>query len=78
MRSKWISRAISQLSAKAARIPYSKAPYSYVDLNRQGTPLIEIVSKPDIASPEEAYAYLTRLRQIIQFTGVSDVKISFV
>ena len=48
--------------------------YSYVDLNRQGTPLIEIVSKPDIASPEEAYAYLTRLRQIIQFTGVSDVK----
>lgn len=48
--------------------------YSYVDLNRQGTPLIEIVSKPDIASPDEAYAYLTRLRQIIQFTGVSDVK----
>ncbi|MDY4065754.1 MAG: Asp-tRNA(Asn)/Glu-tRNA(Gln) amidotransferase GatCAB subunit B, partial [Ligilactobacillus agilis] len=34
--------------------------YSYVDLNRQGTPLIEIVSKPDIASPAEAYAYLTR------------------
>jgi aspartyl-tRNA(Asn)/glutamyl-tRNA(Gln) amidotransferase subunit B len=32
--------------------------YSYVDLNRQGTPLIEIVSKPEIASPEEAYAYL--------------------
>ena len=48
--------------------------YSYVDLNRQGTPLIEIVSKPDSASPAEAYAYLTRLRQIIQFTGVSDVK----
>ncbi|ETA73210.1 Asp-tRNA(Asn)/Glu-tRNA(Gln) amidotransferase subunit GatB [Ligilactobacillus equi] len=48
--------------------------YSYVDLNRQGTPLIEIVSKPDIASPDEAYAYLTRLRQIIQFAGVSDVK----
>lgn len=48
--------------------------YSYVDLNRQGTPLIEIVSKPDISSPAEAYAYLTRLRQIIQFTGVSDVK----
>ena len=48
--------------------------YSYVDLNRQGTPLSEIVSKPDIASPDEAYAYLTRLRQIIQFTGVSDVK----
>ncbi|UQS81824.1 Asp-tRNA(Asn)/Glu-tRNA(Gln) amidotransferase subunit GatB [Bombilactobacillus folatiphilus] len=48
--------------------------YSYVDLNRQGTPLIEIVSKPDIASPEEAYAYLEKLRQIVQFTGASDVK----
>ncbi|EHL99226.1 aspartyl/glutamyl-tRNA(Asn/Gln) amidotransferase, B subunit [Lentilactobacillus parafarraginis F0439] len=48
--------------------------HSYVDLNRQGTPLIEIVSKPDIASPEEAYAYLEQLRQIVQFTGVSDVK----
>ncbi len=50
------------------------AEYSYVDLNRQGTPLIEIVSKPDIASPDEAYAYLEQLRQVIQFTGVSDVK----
>ena len=49
--------------------------YSYVDLNRQGTPLIEIVSEPDIASPEEAYRYLTRLRQIIMFSGVSDVKL---
>ncbi|MEY8441660.1 Asp-tRNA(Asn)/Glu-tRNA(Gln) amidotransferase subunit GatB [Lactobacillaceae bacterium 24-114] len=48
--------------------------YSYVDLNRQGTPLIEIVSEPDIASPEEAVAYLEALRQRIQFTGISDVK----
>ncbi|WP_461227326.1 Asp-tRNA(Asn)/Glu-tRNA(Gln) amidotransferase subunit GatB [Lacticaseibacillus suihuaensis] len=48
--------------------------YSYVDLNRQGTPLIEIVSEPDIASPEEAYQYLEQLRQIVQFTGASDVK----
>ena len=48
--------------------------YSYVDLNRQGTPLIEIVSKPDIASADEAVAYLEALRQRIQFTGISDVK----
>ncbi|MCI1893908.1 MAG: Asp-tRNA(Asn)/Glu-tRNA(Gln) amidotransferase subunit GatB [Lactobacillus sp.] len=48
--------------------------YSYVDLNRQGTPLVEIVSEPDIASPEEAYQYLEQLRQIVQFTGASDVK----
>ncbi|MDT2595864.1 Asp-tRNA(Asn)/Glu-tRNA(Gln) amidotransferase subunit GatB [Enterococcus dongliensis] len=48
--------------------------YSYVDLNRQGTPLIEIVSEADMRSPEEANAYLEALRSIIQFTGVSDVK----
>lgn len=48
--------------------------YSYVDLNRQGTPLIEIVSEADMSSPEEAYAYLDALRQVILFTGVSDVK----
>lgn len=48
--------------------------FSYVDLNRQGTPLIEIVSKPDISSPDEAYAYLEALRQRILFTGISDVK----
>lgn len=47
---------------------------SFVDLNRQGTPLVEIVSKADMHSPEEAYAYLEKLRQIVQFTGASDVK----
>ena len=44
-----------------------------IDLNRGGVPLIEIVSEPDIASPEEAYEYLTRLKEIILYTGVSDV-----
>lgn len=48
--------------------------YSYVDLNRQGTPLIEIVSKPDMSTPQQAYDYLEGLRQRIQFTGISDVK----
>jgi len=48
--------------------------YSYVDLNRQGTPLVEIVSEADMTSPEEAYAYLEAIKQIIQYTGVSDVK----
>jgi len=43
-----------------------------IDLNRSGMPLIEIVSEPDIASPEEAYEYLTRLKEIILYTGVSD------
>jgi len=48
--------------------------YSLVDYNRQGTPLVEIVSEPDIRSPEEAYAYLEKLKSIIQYTGVSDCK----
>src|SRR5574340_813263 len=45
---------------------------TYLDLNRCGVPLIEIVSEPEIRSPEEAYEYLTRLKEIILYTGVSD------
>ncbi|WP_071458420.1 Asp-tRNA(Asn)/Glu-tRNA(Gln) amidotransferase subunit GatB [Bacillus massilinigeriensis] len=48
--------------------------YSLCDFNRQGTPLVEIVSEPDISSPDEAYAYLEKLKSIIQYTGVSDCK----
>src|SRR5438309_1173932 len=43
-----------------------------IDLNRSGVPLMEIVSEPDISSPDEAYEYLTRLKEIILYTGVSD------
>jgi len=46
--------------------------YSYVDLNRSGTPLIEIVSEPDMRSSDEAYAYLTLVKQAMEFIGVSD------
>ena len=45
--------------------------YTYVDLNRCGTPLIEIVSEPDMRSSDEAYAYLTELKQVLQFVEVS-------
>jgi aspartyl-tRNA(Asn)/glutamyl-tRNA(Gln) amidotransferase subunit B len=45
---------------------------TYVDFNRCGTPLSEIVSEPDMRTPDEAYAYLTALRQILLYTGVSD------
>ncbi|HLI85765.1 MAG TPA: Asp-tRNA(Asn)/Glu-tRNA(Gln) amidotransferase subunit GatB [Bryobacteraceae bacterium] len=45
--------------------------YSYVDLNRSGTPLIEIVTEPDMRSSEEAYAFLTELKQVLQFIEVS-------
>jgi len=45
--------------------------YTYVDLNRCGTPLIEIVTEPDIRSSEEAFAFLTELKQTLQFVEVS-------
>lgn len=45
-----------------------------VDFNRSGVPLIEIVSKPDLRTPEEATLYLTKLKAILQAIGVSDVK----
>jgi len=45
--------------------------YTYVDLNRSGTPLIEIVSEPDMRSSDEAFAYVTELKQSIQFMDVS-------
>jgi aspartyl-tRNA(Asn)/glutamyl-tRNA(Gln) amidotransferase subunit B len=48
------------------------AQKAYIDYNRCGTPLTEIVSEPDIRTPAEAYAYLTTLRQILLYTGVSD------
>lgn len=48
------------------------ATKSYIDYNRGGTPLAEIVSEPDMRTPEEAYAYLTTLRQIMLYTAVSD------
>nr|MBP3259076.1 Asp-tRNA(Asn)/Glu-tRNA(Gln) amidotransferase subunit GatB [Bacilli bacterium] len=46
-----------------------------LNANRAGVPLIEIVSKPDMRSPEDAVAYLTKLREILLYLGISDVKI---
>jgi len=48
------------------------ATRTYVDLNRCGTPLVEIVSEPDLRTPDEAFEYLTRLKEILLYTGVSD------
>jgi len=48
------------------------ATQTYVDLNRCGTPLAEIVSEPDIRTPDEAFEYLTRLKEILLYCGVSD------
>ena len=46
--------------------------YSLVDLNRAGIPLAECVSEPDLSTPEEAYAYLTALKQVFQYLDISD------
>lgn len=59
----------------AGKLMHSEDPTvheSYVDLNRAGTPLIEIVSEPDIASSDEAVAYLTELKSILEYIDVSD------
>jgi aspartyl-tRNA(Asn)/glutamyl-tRNA(Gln) amidotransferase subunit B len=48
------------------------ATRTYLDLNRCGTPLAEIVSDPDMRTPDEAYEYLTRLKEILLYCGVSD------
>lgn len=47
-------------------------PFSYVDLNRTGTPLLEIVSEPDMRSPQEAYAYLKRIHAILRYLDICD------
>ena len=54
--------------------PFAEVPptETLVDWNRAGVPLVEIVSEPDLRSPEEAAAYLTELRRLLRYTGVSD------
>src|SRR5438270_4284391 len=52
----------------------AEAEYALVDYNRAGVPLVEVVSEPDIRSAEEARAYLTELRALLDALGVSDVR----
>ncbi len=53
-------------------IHHETEPLSFVDLNRTGTPLLEIVSEPDMRSPEEAYAYLKKLHAILRYLDICD------
>ncbi|MEB3102142.1 Asp-tRNA(Asn)/Glu-tRNA(Gln) amidotransferase subunit GatB [Ferviditalea candida] len=63
------------LEEDAGKLTHGEGGFdSLVDFNRVGTPLIEIVSEPDMRSPEEARAYLEKLKSIIQYCDVSDVK----
>ena len=57
--------------AKMQHFPDQSDGYSLVDVNRSGVPLMEIVSKPDLRSPEEARQYLTALHSMVQYLGVS-------
>jgi aspartyl-tRNA(Asn)/glutamyl-tRNA(Gln) amidotransferase subunit B len=59
----------------AHRTDASGETYSLIDMNRSGVPLMEIVGEPDMRSPEEARAYLVKLRQILRYTGVSKVNL---
>lgn len=57
----------------AGKSIHDQDPYhTLVDLNRAGTPLIEIVSEPDLRTPQEAYHYLTKIKQIVQYLGICD------
>ena len=57
----------------AGKSIHDQDPYhTLIDLNRAGTPLIEIVSEPDLRTPQEAYAYLKKIRQIVQYLEVCD------
>lgn len=57
----------------AGKSIHDQDPYnSLIDLNRAGTPLIEIVTQPDLSSPQEAYSYLTKIKQIVQYLEICD------
>jgi aspartyl-tRNA(Asn)/glutamyl-tRNA(Gln) amidotransferase subunit B len=56
----------------AGKLIHDQSFYTLIDVNRCGVPLIEIVSEPDIRTPEEAYLYLTKIRQIVQYLGICD------
>lgn len=60
------------LEEDAGKLVHDQAPESLFDVNRCGTPLIEIVSEPDMRSPKEAYAYLEALKQILEYLQICD------
>ncbi|MBN2407861.1 MAG: Asp-tRNA(Asn)/Glu-tRNA(Gln) amidotransferase subunit GatB [Elusimicrobia bacterium] len=65
-----ITRA--HLEEDAGKLIHAESDVSLVDYNRTGTPLLEIVSEPEIDSPQEAAEYLKELRQVLRYCGISD------
>ena len=71
--SKCIGITRIHMEEDAGKSIHDQDPYNtLVDLNRAGTPLIEIVSEPDLRTPQEAYAYLSKIKQIVQYLEVCD------
>ncbi len=60
------------LEEDAGKSIHDQGTDTLIDLNRCGTPLIEIVTEPDISSPKEAYEYLVNLKQIVTYLGICD------
>ncbi len=58
----------------AGKLVHDPEKGTLIDCNRCGVPLIEIVSEPDIRTPQEAVAYLHKLKAVIEYTGVSDCR----
>lgn len=56
----------------AGKLIHDQGAYSLIDVNRCGVPLMEIVSEPDMHSPEEAVLYLTKIKQLVQYLGICD------
>ena len=70
--SKQIGVTRIHLEEDAGKLIHDRAPESLFDVNRCGTPLIEIVSEPDLRSPAEAYAYLAGIKEILEYLQISD------
>ncbi|NIA04372.1 MAG: Asp-tRNA(Asn)/Glu-tRNA(Gln) amidotransferase subunit GatB [Proteobacteria bacterium] len=70
---RWIGITRAHMEEDAGKLIHAEhEPESYVDLNRAGTPLLEIVSEPDLRSPDEAVAYLKKIHAIVRYLDISD------
>ncbi len=69
---KIIIKERSHLEEDAGKLIHSSSGNSYVDLNRAGVPLMELVTEPDISSPEEANQFMQKIRQLVRYLGIGD------
>ena len=72
LKSKKIGITRAHLEEDSGKLIHHSNNFSFVDLNRAGAPLIEIVSEPEIHSSDDARLYLEKLKQIVKYIGISD------